>query len=245
MHISSRAPLLSAAASMDCIWIMARLSSLGRAGQHFHDTEMLGLGQRPAFDDAYQVALVALAAFVVRVQLGRTAQQFAVQAVLFLAIDQYGHRLGSLAAGDATLEGARGLFGIVHHAAPWVFCFSPRIVAARAISRRTLANWWVCAAWPWAFCMRRLNCSRRSSAIWSVSSCADLSRISLVSITAAPWSRIGFAPTTWPRQGGMPRAPRLRSRLRFRTASGRAGSARPSTRRCPCRRPCGLRSASW
>src|SRR5690348_94402 len=210
MHISSRAPLLSAAASMDCIWIMARISSLGRARQHFHDAEMLGLGQRPAFGNAYQVALVALAVLVVRVQLGRTAQQLAVQAVLFLAIDQHGHRLGRLVAGDATLEGARGFFGIVHHAAPWVFCFSPRIVAARAISRRTLANWWVCAAWPWAFCMRRLNCSRRSSAIWSISSCADFPRISLVSITAVPWSRIGSGSTAWPRRGGTPRAPRLR-----------------------------------
>src|SRR5690348_12341194 len=215
MHISSRAPLLSAAASMDCIWIMARISSLGRARQHFHDAEMLGLGQRPAFGNAYQVALVALAVLVVRVQLGRTTQQLAVQAVLFLTIDQHGHRLGSLVAGDATFESARAalvnlIVGIVHHAAPWVFCFSPRIVAARAISRRTLANWWVCAAWPWAFCMRRLNCSRRSSAMWSVSSCADFPRISLISITAAPWSRIGFGPTAWPRQDGTPRAPRLR-----------------------------------
>src|SRR6185437_13800989 len=163
MHISSRAPLLSAAASMDCIWIMARLSSLGRARQHFHHAEMLGLGQRAAFGNA---------------------QQLAVQAVLFLTSEQHGHRLGRLAAGDATFEGARAVLvnlivRIVHHAAPWVFCFSPRIVATRAISRRTLANWWVCAAWPWAFCMRRLNCSRRSSATWSINSCADFSRISL------------------------------------------------------------------
>src|SRR5574337_320182 len=150
MHISSRAPLLSAAASLVCIWIMFVGSSLRRARQHFHHAEMLGLGQRPALGDAHQVALVALAVLVVRVQLGRTAQQLAVQAMLLLAGDQHGHSLGCLVAGDAALEGACtalvGLFpGIVHHAAP-PFCFSPRIVAARAISRRTLANWWVWVA---------------------------------------------------------------------------------------------------
>src|SRR5690348_3408223 len=243
MHISSRAPLLSAAASMDCIWIMFVRSSFRRARQHFHHAEMLGLRNRTALGDAHQVALVALALLVVRVQLARTAQQLAVQAMLFLALDHDGDRLRTLGAAHAAVDGARALVGIVHHAAP--FCFWPRIVAARAISRRTLANWWVCALWPCAFCMRKENCSRRSSAMWSISSCADFSRISLVSITAAPWSRIGFGSTAWPRLGGTPRAPRLRSRLRFRTASGRAGSARPSTRRCPCRRPCGLRSASW
>src|SRR6185437_13703620 len=213
MHISSRAPLLSAAASMDCIWIMFVDSSFRGARQHFHDAEMLGLGQRAALGDAHQVALVALALFVVRVQLARTAQQLAVQAVLLLAFDHHGDGLGALGAAHAAIDRARAalvdLFvGVVHRATP--FCFCPRIVAARAISRRTLANWWVCALWPWAFCMRRLNCSRRRSAIWSVSSCADLPRISLVSITAAPWSRIGFGSTAWRRQAGTPRAPRLR-----------------------------------
>src|SRR5690348_13849896 len=214
MHISSRAPLLSAAASMVCIWIMAAISSLGRARQHFHHAEMLGLGQRPALGDPHQVTLVALAFLVVRVQLGRTAQQLAVHAVLLLPIDADRHGLGSLAAGDATLQGARAarvalVLCVVHHAAPWV-CFSTSTVAARAISRRTRANWWVWAFWPCAFCMRRLNCSRRRSAIWSLRSCSDLLRISWMSITAAPWSRIGFAPTAWPPRAGTPHAPRLR-----------------------------------
>src|SRR5581483_9744539 len=92
MHISSFAPLLSAAANVDCIWIMVAISSLGRARNNFDHAVMLGLGHRPALADSHQIAFTR-AGFVVRVQLGRTAQQLAVQTVLFLTLHQHGDRL--------------------------------------------------------------------------------------------------------------------------------------------------------
>src|SRR5690348_18185932 len=106
MHISSLAPLLSAAESVLCIWIMSAPSSDGRARDDFDHAVMLGLGQRTALGDADQVALVRTDV-VLRVQLGRPADDLAQQAVLHLALDQDGDRLVHLVADDATLEGAR------------------------------------------------------------------------------------------------------------------------------------------
>src|SRR5690348_1060834 len=67
---------------------------------------MFGLGQRTAFGDAHEVALVRTQV-VLRMQLGRTADDLAEQPMLDLALDQHGDRLVHLVAGDAALEGTR------------------------------------------------------------------------------------------------------------------------------------------
>src|SRR6185437_15288441 len=113
MHISSFAPLLSAAANVDCIWIMLALSSFRRTGHDFDHAMVLGLRHRPALADAHQVTLAG-AEVVVRVQLGRTAQQFAVQAVLLLAFHHHGDRLVHLVAEHAAFQRARGFRLFVH-----------------------------------------------------------------------------------------------------------------------------------
>src|SRR5690349_16833149 len=117
MHISSLAPLLSAAESVLCIWIMSAPSSDGRARDDFDHAVMLGLGQRTAFGDAHQVALVRTDV-VLRVQLGRAPDDLAQQAMLHLALDQDGDRLVHLVADDATLEGTRLIGNVAHVGGP-------------------------------------------------------------------------------------------------------------------------------
>src|SRR5690606_36431288 len=109
MHISSRAPLLSAAVSVLCIWIMLLLLPLLHASgfgarDDFHDAPVLGLGQRPALHDVDDVAFAALATLVVRVHLGGAAHDLAVQRMLHLALEQDRHGLGHLVADHAPFD---------------------------------------------------------------------------------------------------------------------------------------------
>src|SRR5690349_3325674 len=242
MHISSLAPLLSAAESVLCIWIMSALSSDGRARDDFDHAVMLGLRQRTALGDTDQVTLVRTQV-VLRVQLGRPADDLAQQAMLHLALDQDGDRLVHLVADDATLEGARLLLVVAHVGGPLLLRAEHELRAgdvapdaAQLVRLAELAG---------AFCMRRLNCSLRRSSRCCFSSSADLVFRSLVAITSPPGSRIGSAPRAWRRPGGMPRVPLPRRYPRFHRACGPAGSERPRTRRRPCRRPYALRWASW
>src|SRR6185503_3439918 len=64
-------------------------------------------------------------------------------------------------------------------------------------------------------------------------------------ISAPSGLRKRYAPRAWRRRGGRPRARSLRRYPRLHTARDPAGSAPPNTPRCPCRSPCGPRSASW
>src|SRR5690606_1252262 len=119
MHISSRAPLLSAAASMDCIWIMTAFSwvpalSFGGARDDLDDAPVLGLGQRAALGHAHDVAFLARALFIVGVQLGGTADVLAVQRVLDLAFDQDRHRLLHLVADHPAFDRAQRLLVLAH-----------------------------------------------------------------------------------------------------------------------------------
>src|SRR5579863_9503832 len=150
MQNSSLAPLLSAAANVDCIWIIVlspQPSTLLRsARQHFDDAPILGLRQWARLGDAHHVTFLALALLVVRVHLGRTAHDLAVQRMLHLALEQHGDRLLHLVADHATFDRALGLGRLVclfahvrahllglHFAAG----LSPSRVLTWAISRRT------------------------------------------------------------------------------------------------------------
>src|SRR5215510_1293354 len=104
MHISVRAPLLSAALSMVRIWIMAGSSARARALENLEQPPRLAPRQRAARRDADEVALAALALLVVRQQLGRAADVLAVLRMLHEPLDLDRDRFLHLVAGDAARE---------------------------------------------------------------------------------------------------------------------------------------------
>src|SRR3954447_15038902 len=99
MQRISRAPELSATLSLDSCWIIA----LPRLLHHVDQAPALGLGQRPGLDHADHVALAGLVALVVRVQLGRAADDLLVGAVTAGDVDADGDRLVALARDDDSL----------------------------------------------------------------------------------------------------------------------------------------------
>src|SRR5690606_27490580 len=101
----------------------------------------------------------------------------AVQRVLDLTLQQNGDRFLHLVADHAPFEGALRL-RLLAHDFTWFLFISPSTVLMRAISRRTLPTWWVWVSWPEPRCMRRLNCSRRSSSRWALRSASDFLRSS-------------------------------------------------------------------
>src|SRR6185312_687065 len=111
MHIRVRAPLLSAALSIVCSWIMVELpSSAGGLLDDSHDTPGFAARQRPARRDLHQITIVGLALLVVSQQLRRTADELAVRRVLDQALDLHGDGLLHLRADDTARERA-GAFG--------------------------------------------------------------------------------------------------------------------------------------
>src|ERR1044071_10209066 len=172
MHITSLAPELSATSRWLCIWIIARPPLFGRADEDLDHAPVLGLGHRRALRHADHVAGVAGVVRVVGVQLGRAADVLAVQRVLDLALDEHRHRLVHLVADHAAFDRVQLLAVVVGPLLRPYFC-APSRVFTRAISRRTRRDSWVLASWPVAFCMRRENCSLRSSTRWAWSSAAD------------------------------------------------------------------------
>src|SRR5215218_938833 len=99
MQRISRAPELSATLSLDSCWIIA----LPRLLHHVDQAPALGLGERPGLDHADHVALAGLVALVVRVQLGRAADDLLVSAVAAGDVDANGDRLVALAGDDDPL----------------------------------------------------------------------------------------------------------------------------------------------
>jgi len=107
--------------------------------QDFHDTPGFGLGYRSALNDLYQVALAAAVFFIMRMNFRRTLDVFAIQRVLNLPFDFYGHSLVSFVADNASNFAALQGFGAAHAALPSLD-FSLRTVLTRAMSRRTRRN---------------------------------------------------------------------------------------------------------
>src|SRR5262245_25512311 len=186
MHISSRAPELSAACKRVRSWIMALAlpcSFRRSALDHAHQRPRLVPRQRPAFRDRDRVARAALVLLVVREQLGRAAHVLAVGRVLDQALDRNRDGLVHLVADDRAGQLPRrlvrrlrgglfrgpGLHGLLlgcllHALLPaCARSISLRIVLTRAILPIAFACWSGRAGWPEAAAMRRLNCSRRSS----------------------------------------------------------------------------------
>src|SRR5262245_26110175 len=104
MHIRRRAPLLSAASSIVCIWIMAALSQHSDARRRFagyrrprddfHEAPALVARQRAALRDDDRVTLAALVLLVVRHDLARAAHVLPIHGVRNAALDS--HRDGLL-----------------------------------------------------------------------------------------------------------------------------------------------------
>src|SRR5688572_2384741 len=250
MHISSRAPELSAATRRVLSWIIVLLSRCSfrrRAFDHAHQRPRLVPRQRPAFRDGDRIALAAFVLLVVRQQLGRAPDVFAVGRVLDQTLDLDRDGLVHLVADDGAGQRARC---VAHFAFLCSFC----TVFSRAILPRTFACWSGRDGCPLAAAMRRLNCSRRNATSSSVRAARSLPRRSFrkrprslmffLLISAPSASRRPSPPTTWRPPAGMPRAPSLPARPRSRTGPCRAAPWRPSTRRCPCRCPCAPRAAS-
>src|SRR5262245_57705919 len=133
MHISSRAPELSAACSLLLSWIICAPSFRRRALDDAHQGPGLVPRKRAALRDRDGVALAALVLLVVREQLRRAAHGLAVGRVLDQPLDRHGDRLVHLAADDRAGQrlrrlSGRLLFGV--HALP--------PACARSISRSTV-----------------------------------------------------------------------------------------------------------
>src|SRR5262245_31127692 len=202
MHISRRAPLLSAASSIVCIWIMAALlqhSSArrgaafgGRARDDFHEPPALVTRERPALLDDDGVALAAVVVLVVRHDLARAAHVLAVDRVRDAALDRHRNGLLHLAAHDLARKRALQLRLFGHRRPHFVSrrACSPSTVFTRAMFRRTLRIWSGFVSCPTACCTRRLNCSRRSFSSSSLSSAGLRLRRSLA------WSTSAFAITS-------------------------------------------------
>src|SRR5512146_3109540 len=189
MHIRVRAPLLSAALSIERSWIMlASPSASGGLLDHLEQAPRLAARERPAGRDGHEVADVGLAVLIVSEELRRAPHVLAVRGVLDQPRDLHGDRLLHLVAHHTPGEGARALgFGrrrgvglvVAHFFSPPVLRASRRTVFTRATLRRTLPNWSGFGAWPVARCSLRANCSLRSLKSSSLSSAGLLLRSSL------------------------------------------------------------------
>src|SRR5215204_5106390 len=105
MQRISRAPELSATLSLDSCWIIP----LPRLLHHVDQAPTLGLRQRPGLDHSDHVALAGLVALIVRVQLGRAANDLLVGAVTASRVDANGDRLVALAGDDDALAHLGGV----------------------------------------------------------------------------------------------------------------------------------------
>src|SRR5262245_8025190 len=113
MHISSRAPELSAACKRVLSWIMAWLlrSFRRRALDHAHQGPRPVTRQRAALRDRDGVALAALVLLVVREQLRRAAHVLAVSRVLDQPLDRNGDGLVHPVADDGAGQRLARLVG--------------------------------------------------------------------------------------------------------------------------------------
>src|SRR5688572_30496531 len=185
MHISSRAPELSAACKRVLSWIMTSLlpsSFRRRALDHANERPGLVPRQRATLGNRHGVALAALVLLVVREQLRRAAHVLSVGRVLDQPLDRHRDGLVHLAADHGAGQGLRRLLfslnRVDHHLLPAArgLSISRRTVFTRAILPMALACWSGRAGWPEAEAMRSLNCSRRSSPSSSRSSARVLPR---------------------------------------------------------------------
>src|SRR5688500_12381523 len=214
MHISSRAPELSAACKRVLSWIIALAPSFRRrALDNAHQGPRLAARQRPALRDRDGVARAALILLVVREQLGRAPHVLAVGRVLDQPLDRDGDGLVHLVADDRAGQRLRRVLfrfnrvghHLLHACAPSI---SRRTVFTRAIFPLAFACWSGRAGCPAAAAMRRLNCSRRSSSSSARSSGFVLPRrafrlrarslMFLLPINAPACARTRSGPKAWP-----------------------------------------------
>src|SRR5215469_2216067 len=241
--------------------MFASPSASGSLLDHLDQPPRLAPRERPARGDGHEIADVGLAVLIVSEELGRAPHVLAVGGVPDQPLDLDGDRLLHLVAHHPSREGARalgfrggrrGVALVVAHffSPPAVRCWR-RAVFTRAMLRRATPNWSGLGAWPVARCMRRENCSLRSFTNSSASSAgedfASLSRYCLICpsfITEPDVWRKWWIPRASSRRAGTPRGPSLRRHPPSRRGLCRAARAPRSTRRYPCRCPCGLRAAS-
>src|SRR6185437_5623106 len=240
--------------------MLASPSAPGGLLDHLDQPPRLAPRERPAGRDGHEVADVGLAVLIVSEELRGAPHVLAVRGVLDQPLDLDGDRLLHLVAHHAPGEGALaarsggrrcGVALVVAHFFSPAALRSRRAVFTRAMLRRAAPNWSGFGAWPVARCSLRANCSLRSFTNSSASSAgedfASFSRNCLICpsfITEPAVWRKSWTPTASSRRAGTPRGPSPRRRPPSRREPCRAGRARRSTRRYPCRCPCGPRAAS-
>src|SRR5690625_7452306 len=104
MHITSRAPLLSATESLDCICIILLLRLLSPL-QHFYNVPGLGFGNGPNMLDAHSVALTAIIYRDMGMNLTRATNVLSVQQVLQQSPKAHGDRTVPHVTGNLTGHG--------------------------------------------------------------------------------------------------------------------------------------------
>src|SRR5574340_167497 len=145
----------------------------------FHEFDYppcLGPGQRPAFLDRHQIALMEFVFLIVGVIFLGLRHDLAVERMLDTPLDQHSHCFFHLVA-DHT-AGQRTFVGFAH-ALTCSAAFSVIRVRTRAMSRRTFFNWLVLESCCVAFCMRRENCAFSNDASSCCNSSADFALNSL------------------------------------------------------------------
>src|SRR5690625_7978589 len=102
MHITSRAPLLSATESLDCICIILLLRLLSPL-QHFYNVPGLGFGNGPNMLDAHSVALTAIIFRVMGMNLARATNVLSVQRELHQSLKAHSALFIQLVTENITL----------------------------------------------------------------------------------------------------------------------------------------------
>src|SRR5690349_4135326 len=120
MHFRVLAPLLSAAFSTVCIWIISATSSASsdarRPLDHGHERPGLAAGNGPALRNRHGVALTRLAGLVMGQQAGGATDVLAIARMLEHARNLHRNGLRGLRTDDRTGQRALRLFGCFGHA---------------------------------------------------------------------------------------------------------------------------------
>src|SRR5262249_31824133 len=200
MHMTRRAPELSATSRLVCIWIMMHRPLALRATPEgpsrypllllaLDDLPALELGDRPVLLNPHDVAYRVFVGLVVGVILLRPPHGLLQHRMGEAPLDADHHGLVLLVAHHGALQRA------LRHRRPPYFAFASAvrfcraIVLSRAMSRRTWRTRAVFSSWPVARWKRRLNCSFFSLSTSSSSRSTSMPLASATFMTKTPATR--------------------------------------------------------
>src|SRR5579872_1257876 len=187
MHMTRRAPELSATSRLVCIWIMSARSFSGSGfcalGVLRQDLPGLQLRLRGALDDPGRFAFVVGVGLVVGVVLLGTADGLLQQGVQEGALHLHHDGLVPLVGNHHAFENSLGHLLSRPQA---LGALARNTVLMRAMSLRTSSTRWVFSSWLVAAWKRRLNCSFFSDSSCAASSSLVSRRTSSIFMLRAP-----------------------------------------------------------